>query len=165
MTFNSIQCLQHQVSSSEILSNNPKIQIRLNLKQISKEANSTCTAAVLNVYSHKNSKTKLHWSTSRNTVRPCLQVTVSSNTIIIYSTQIQLLHQKLPQVLQHDCFKAQVHTVSFLSTKWVLVFHNKSKKPYKIDCNCVGDEGNTPKCHYEKQQHFNISTLQQPKSD
>lgn len=112
-------------------------------------------------YSHKNNKTKLHWSTSRNTGRTCLQVTVSSNTIIIYYiTQIQLLHQKLSQVLQYDHFKAQVHTLSFLSIKRVLVFH-KNKKPCKTDCNCVGDEGNTWKCHYERQQgHFNSSTFQ-----
>lgn len=103
-------------------------------------------------YSHKNNKTKLHWSTSRNTVRPCLQVTALSNTIIIIIyciTQIQQLHHKLPQVLQYDCFKAQVHTGSFLSTKWLLVFHNKGKNPVKLTAIVLGVSG-TQKCHYEK---------------
>lgn len=154
LTFNSIQCLQHQVFGSEILSNNSKIQIRLNLKQIYKKLILHVLLLYFMVYSHKNSKTKLQWSTSRNTVRPCHQATVLSSTIIIiipiYITQIQLLHQKLPQVLQYNCFTAQAHTASFLSTKWVVVFHNKGKKPCKIDCNCVGGEENTQKCHCEK---------------
>lgn len=152
LTFNSIQCLQQQVFGSEILSNNSKIQIRLNLKQICKKLILHVLLLYFMLYIHKNSKTKLQWSTSRNTMRPCLQVTVLSSTIIIiiYITQIQLLHQKLPKVLQYTCFKAQVHTASFLSTKWVVAFHNKGKKSCKIDCNCIGVEGNTQKCHCEK---------------
>lgn len=158
-------------AENKILINNSKNQIRLNLKEICEEANSTCIAAVHNVLQpHKNNKAKLYWSTYKTILRPCLQITVLGITIIII---YYITHRSSCSI--RSCSKFSNLTVlkckfkftlsySFLSTKWIPVFHSKGKNPCKTDCNYVGDEGEHPRAVLWKTVvHFNISaSLQQP---
>ena len=108
--------------------------------------------------------------TYKNTLRPSLQTTVSDITII---TIYYIIHRSSCSIRSHSKFsnltvlKRKVKftlSYSFLSTKWVPVFHSKGKKPCKTDCNYVGGEGEHPRVSWWKTVvHFNISaSLQQP---